>query len=274
MITLLNESSWKIQKREPYQKYKDYQMVVSSALNGISETIKSLNEDNLSIDGYHYGGLMNASTVLFKESLELIIYSYSAGIGVVELAKYFPKVVESLKILAKHHINFHKSNESDGHLVPHLELTTDEYWEALQLVCFTILFAQPEHLPIIMDILAYENDEQDALLDKLVSPWLPDRDISNIYLRQLPYQKLDKVFAAKEEDRPKLMSQYMEEWYGASKREPYHDRHKSSFFPGYWSLEAAAITIILRIDDISYRDKPYYPKDLVNYARSQYAPLD
>ena len=125
-----------------------------------------------------------------------------------------------------------------------------------------------------MDILAYENDEQDALLDKLVFPWLPDRDISNIYLRQLPYRKLDKVFSAKEEDRPKLMSQYMDEWYGASKREPYHDRHKSSQFPGYWSLEAAAVTVILRIDDRSYRDKPYYPKDLVDYASSQYTPLD
>jgi len=90
----------------------------------------------------------------------------------------------------------------------------------------------------------------------------------------LPYRKLDKVFAAKEEDRPKLMSQYLDEWYGSSKREPYHDRHKSSFFPGYWSLEAAAVTVILRIDDSSYRDKPYYPKDLVDYARSQYIPLD
>ena len=180
----------------------------------------------------------------------------------------------ALKKLEFFHLDFHKSGESDGHLVPHLELVTSEYWEALQLVCFSILFAQPEHLPTIMDILAYENDEQDALLDKLVSPWLPDREISNIYLRQLPYRKLDKVFAAKEEDRPKLMSQYLDEWYGVSKREPYHDRHKSSFFPGYWSLEAATVTVILRIDDSSYRDKPYYPKDLVDYARSQYTSLD
>ncbi len=125
-----------------------------------------------------------------------------------------------------------------------------------------------------MEILAYENDEQDALLDKLVSPWLPDREISGVYLRQLPYRKLEKVFTADEADRPVLMSAYMDEWYGASKREPYHDRHKSSFFPGYWSLEAAAMTVILRIDDSSYRDKPYYPKDLVDYARSQYTVLD
>ncbi len=30
----------------------------------------------------------------------------------------------------------------------------------------------------------------------------------------------------------------------------------------------------IRIDDSSYRDKPYYPKDLVDYARIQYTSLD
>ncbi|MEG0030160.1 PoNe immunity protein domain-containing protein [Acinetobacter sp.] len=274
MIRLLNESDWKIQRRESYQKYKDYEMVATSAIEGIPITLETINNSKqLPLESI-YTKLMMASNLLGKEGLELIIYSYSAGLPVKELSEYFPNVIEYWQLYAKHHINFHKSSECDGHLVPHLELIADDYWEALQLVCFSILFGQPEHLPTILDILAYENDEQDALLDKLVSPWLPEREISAVYLRQLPYRKLDKVFAAKEEDRPKLMSQYLDEWYGASKREPYHDRHKSSFFPGYWSLEAAAVTVILRIDDSSYRDKPYYPKDLVDYARSQYTSLD
>ena len=38
-----------------------------------------------------------------------------------------------------------------------------------------------------------------------------------VYLRQLPYRKLEKVFTADEADRPVLMSAYMDEWYGASK---------------------------------------------------------
>ncbi len=252
MIGLLNESDWKIQKRESYQKYKDYEMVVASAIEGIPITLETINNSKqLPLESV-YTKLMMASNTLAKLSLESLLISYTAGLPVKNLASFFPTIVEYWNIHAKHHINFHESSECDGHLVPHLELITDEYWEALQLVCFSILFTQLEHLPTIMDILAYENDEQDALLDKLVSPWLPDREISNIYLRQLPYRKLDKVFAAKEEDRPKLMSQYLDEWYGVSKREPYHDRHKSSFFPGYWSLEAATVTVILRIDDSSY----------------------
>ena len=272
MLKVLNKSEWGIVKREPYQKFLDYQKRLEFNLKNIQIGLNNLNTDfDQKLDNY-YVGLMNASNAVAQLSLKSIFFSYSAGLTIKELVDYFPDVIAHWKLYAKHHINFHQSSECDGHLVPHLELVTDDYWEALQLVCFSILFAQPEHLPTIMDILAYENDEQDALLDKLVSPWLPDREISAIYLRQLPYRKLDKVFTVKEEDRPKLMSQYLDDWYGASKREPYHDRHKSSQFPGYWSLEAATVTVILRIDDRSYRDKPYYPKDLVDYARSQYLP--
>ncbi|MDO7536325.1 DUF1911 domain-containing protein [Acinetobacter pittii] len=274
-MKLISRVDWEKNRREPYQKYKDYEEICLSAVEGIPVGIELIKSPSNNIpENYFYTALMRASRRIAMFSSEYNIYSYSAGLTVEELADFFPKVVEYWQLYAKHHINFHQSSECDGHLVPHLELVTDEYWEALQLVCFSILFAQPEHLKIIMELLAYENDEQDALLDKLVSPWLPDREISEVYLRQLPYRKLEKVFTADEVDRPALMSAYMDEWYGASKREPYHDRHKSSQFPGYWSLEAAAITVILRIDDSSYRDKPYYPKDLVDYARSQYMVLD
>ncbi|MFW1842793.1 PoNe immunity protein domain-containing protein [Acinetobacter pittii] len=273
-MKLISRVDWEKNRREPYQKYKDYEEICLSAVEGIPVGIELIKSPSNNIpENYFYTALMRASRRIAMFSSEYNIYSYSAGLTVEELADFFPKVVEYWQLYAKHHINFHQSSECDGYLVPHLELVTDEYWEALQLVCFSILFAQPENLKTIMEILAYENDEQDALLDKLVSPWLPDREISEVYLRQLPYRKLEKVFTADEADRPALMSVYMDEWYGASKREPYHDRHKSSQFPGYWSLEAAAITVILRIDDSSYRDKPYYPKDLVDYARSQYTVL-
>ncbi|MFW1842786.1 PoNe immunity protein domain-containing protein [Acinetobacter pittii] len=274
MLKVLNKSEWDIVKREPYQKFSDYQKRLDFNLKNIQIGLNNLENDSDNGPDDYNVGLMNASNAIAQLSLKSVFFSYSAGLTVEELAHFFPKVVKYWQLYAKHHINFHQSSECDGYLVPHLELITSEYWEALQLVCFSILFAQPEHLKIIMELLAYENDEQDALLDKLVSPWLPDREISEVYLRQLPYRKLEKVFMADEADRPALMTVYMDEWYGASKREPYYGRHKSSQFPGYWSLEAAAITVILRIDDSSYRDKLYYPKDLVDYARSKYMVLD
>ena len=38
---------------------------------------------------------------------------------------------------------------------------------------------------------------------------------------------------------------------------------------GFWSFEAGMITHLLNLDDSSYRDMTFYPKDLVDYARAQ-----
>ena len=66
-----------------------------------------------------------------------------------------------------------------------------------------------------------------------------------------------------------MMAQYLDDWYHASRREPYYDSHKrDTSFMGYWSWEAAAITVLLDLDDSSYRDATFYPKDLVDFARS------
>ncbi|MNZ89813.1 hypothetical protein D3C78_1087490 [compost metagenome] len=65
------------------------------------------------------------------------------------------------------------------------------------------------------------------------------------------------------------MAKYLDEWYHASRREPYIDKHgdQDISFYGYWSWEAAAVTWLLNIDDRSYREKPFYPRDLVDFAR-------
>ena len=68
-----------------------------------------------------------------------------------------------------------------------------------------------------------------------------------------------------------MMSEYLSEWYQASRREPYFDSHDRENFLGYWSWEAAAITFLLDIDDTSYRHASFYPRDLVEYARSNVA---
>ena len=47
MIGLLNESDWKIQKREPYQKYKDYEYVINQALESVQTIGERLNDKEL-----------------------------------------------------------------------------------------------------------------------------------------------------------------------------------------------------------------------------------
>ena len=65
------------------------------------------------------------------------------------------------------------------------------------------------------------------------------------------------------------MREYLEDWYYASRREPYYDSHKRlGNFKGYWSWESAAITYLLDIDDTPYRQAKFYPVDLVDFARA------
>lgn len=267
MIEIFKQDQWQSMRREPLQKYKDYVHVTSNAIESIEEVAATLANAAL-LSTRTKGEVMFGARLPGEAVLELLTYGYSAGASVESMAALIAPAIDHWDCFAKHHVDFHKSDECDGHRVPHIDLYDKTYWEALQLVCYAILLGRPELLGRIMDLLAYENDDQDALLEDLVAPYLPGRPGSAVYTRQLPYRKTKKIFAAKPDKRAELMSQYLDEWYEASRREPYHDRHKSSYFPGYWSLEAAAITYILDIDDSGYRDKKFYPRDLVDYART------
>lgn len=60
------------------------------------------------------------------------------------------------------------------------------------------------------------------------------------------------------------------EWYSNHKEFGWYESHKkdSETYTGYWSLETAVVVVILNIDDTSFRNCEYYPKDLVDYYRA------
>jgi hypothetical protein len=56
------------------------------------------------------------------------------------------------------------------------------------------------------------------------------------------------------------------DWYKEHRNEGWYNSHKNvhdSYF-GYWSFETAAVVKILNLDDSSFIDCQYYPKDLVH----------
>jgi hypothetical protein len=175
------------------------------------------------------------------------------------------------------HADYHQSPESKNYMTPHAALRTEDYWTvALRLTCFGLLSGNAAEMPRVIHFLDYCNEDmgvRDGLLERLVAPFVPGRGTPpDTATRHLPYRKLFKVFDAAPEKRPALIANYLDEWYHASRREPYIDQHAlenrtDHYFYGYWSWEAAAVTWLLNIDDSSYRDKPFYPRDLVDFAR-------
>lgn len=197
---------------------------------------------------------------------------YSAGSQLPALRDFFPIVLSSWEEYANYDKAFDQTSQAGGRKVPHLDLYDKGYWKAIRLTSFAICLGHTNLLPGVAALWDYENDDMDGLLERLVAPYVPGRGTPpDECTRHLPYFKTLKIFDAEPEQRPALMAKYMDEWYKASRREPYYDSHTKGRLPnylGYWSFEAAAIAVELDIDDSSFRNKPFYPAELADFGRS------
>ncbi len=241
------------------------------------------------VDGFsHYkndskfGGYIAAGHQRLQDALNLISLQYSAGGDLNFLTELYPYILHWTEEYAETSHLYNLSPDAGGRYVWHISLGTEDYWYiALRLICFGLLAGYADQMKRIMTIIDYteatpEGQEKDGLIERLVAPFVTDRGIPpNDARRHLPYRKLIKVFDAAPEKRPAMMLQYLEDWYEASRREPYHDQHPQpdirsgiSYF-GYWSWEAAAVTWLLDIDDTIYREHQFYPKDLVDFSKAQ-----
>ncbi|ABO11006.2 PoNe immunity protein domain-containing protein [Acinetobacter baumannii] len=229
-----------------------------------------------------FGGYIAAGHQRLRDTLDLMSLQYSAGGDIGFIKELYPYLLHWTEEYAETSHLYNLSPDAGGRYVWHISLGTEDYWYiALRLICFGLLTGYADQMYQIMPIIDYveatpEGQEKDGLVERLVAPFVTDRGTPpDEARRHLPYRKLIKVFNAAPEQRPALMLQYLESWYEASRREPYHDQHPQTdlrsgvSYYGYWSWEAAAVTWLLEIDDTLYRDHEFYPKDLVDFARSQ-----
>lgn len=228
-----------------------------------------------------FGGYIAAGRRRIIDGLDLASLQYSASGDIDFIQELYPYLLHWTEEYAETSHLYNLSPEANGRFVWHISLSTEDYWYiALRLVCFGLLTGNADQMSRIMSIIDYkeatpEGQEKDGLIELLVARFALDRGIPpNEARRHLPYRKLIKVFDAEPPKRPKLILQYLEDWYEASRREPYHDQHpqpdlrSGRSYYGYWSWEAASVTWLLDIDDTIYREHQFYPKDLVDFARS------
>jgi hypothetical protein len=193
---------------------------------------------------------------------------YSGGHAINDLRSFFPSALRYWEEYAHYQKLFHATDEYSGDDVAHVALVGSKFYRANGLLCFAILLGFSNLVPRIFPLIDYNNPEKDGMLERMIELIAPGRGTPpDKCTRHLPYFKTLKIFKSASEKRPELMAAYLEDWYHASRREPYHDSEKQSFFTGYWSYEAAAITFLLEIDDSSYSSAPFYPKELVDFAR-------
>jgi len=190
---------------------------------------------------------------LFRGSYQLLLARYSYGTPISQLAESFPSVVESLE---RYVVKGAYGSFSE---------VIDAYTEPLWLVSLGILLEADTTLFARL-VKCLNNDGKDALYERLVSTRIPNRPRAGSLLWPRPYQTLYEATNGGS-DAPKLIQKFLKDWYSSLKDCYWHDGHKGpdggGFF-GYWSLETAGVVKALGIDDESFREMAYYPKDLVH----------
>ena len=270
MIDHIDQKTFETRKRELLLDYTSYQNEFHGFKEGedIYQRVSKRPDDELK-------AIPLAATFVSMQqrawdAINQLTLAYSAGHQIKELSDSYPDVMACWEEYSRCGIAYDNSEESEGAWVAQIPLLGDGYSEANRLICFAILLGHGNLLPRLMPIVDYRNPRTDGLLERLVASFVSGRETPpDDCTRHLPYFKTLKIFAASREKRPAMMAQYLADWYHASRREPYYDSHERGMnFFGYWSWEAAAITFLLDIDDRSYADAMFYPKDLVDFARS------
>ncbi len=143
----------------------------------------------------------------------------------------------------------------------------DWYSKAIWLVSLaSLLKLTPAETKPILTVLDNSKDT-DWLLEFMARSIDPARSIAGSLVFPTVYGSLKEAVEEKDPIKASaLVKRYLEkEWYQKHRQAYWHDIHKSAHtvFFGYWSFEAAAVVKIAGIDDGSFQDNQYYPKDLL-----------
>jgi hypothetical protein len=268
MIETLTADDFQSRKREKLLGYDIYQDETDHLISAIPRGRRNLS-DPVWLASKDEGQKVLAASTLARLSVDLLTLAYSGGTNLAELRAFFPTVVENWLTHEKQHRAYDESPLGADSTAATYALLGPAFHYVNRMVCFGILLGQADSLTHVARIIEYKNPTMDGMLERLLSYYVPNRDTSlNECTRHLPYFKTLKIFNAPADARSQLMAEYLEDWYVASRREPYYDSHtRDTVFKGYWSWEAAAITFLLDIDDTSYRNAEFYPADLVDFAR-------
>lgn len=255
-------------RRQPFLTERYYLASEKEAVkHGIPERKQSLTSGKLQGLDLKYVAYGQA-----KEYLHLLHLRYTAGYPIEKLAKDLDEVVSAWEDFAKIQREFLKQPDDAAF---DFAIRVD-YNHIIQLVGIAILLCRTDLLPRV-NRLCFIYRGEDFLYDELLYPFVAGHVEAEEYklFHEYPYETLIDVLESEDPaEQSALMKEAVEDWYGDNEGEPFHDTHKrisddgSGGYFGYWCFELAALCVIHKIDDVSFREHITYPKDLVDYCRA------
>jgi len=243
-------------KREPFLQETAY---LDSVSFWKENYVERQAESFLKIERPEYVNVKMLSWRWCFQSMHLLIALYSGGEPVKSLDFY----VEHLFSQFQRHKQAYPSFS--------LKLwEPDAYQFTLWLLSFAVLFNKPGRIKQIASYLSEDPDDgEDILLRQLfsrVGVTIPGSTL----IHERPYNEMLNAIKAENDEQQQALRSYLKQWYRGMRNCYWYDRHKArsdAGFFGYWAFEAGLVTVLWDVDDTPYRDLPYYPKDLVGYAR-------
>lgn len=258
-------SDFNIRKRERFLNEETYAAFVKGRKNTIQENLDLIEKELPSIPPSD-PAYIDWSWGVASSTLQLLIGRYSAGDSVPDISDDFPFALSAIEASALPHPVYRTEPF-------HLD-EMDTYAYAMWLLSLAQLLRQDHLIPrvaALFDVARADNRGQDALYETVVERLgIPRERATRCYPQLKAHPLLLEAIEGEPKHRPKLIAQFLEKWYPSMKSCYWHGRHTKAprnFF-GYWAFEAGLVTYLWDIDDSSYRDMPFYPKDLVTYART------
>jgi len=205
---------------------------------------------------------MKGSFRLVSDVMYLLHQKYSRGDDLDELKQHLESALEYRKWQKYYADALPEKEQKDR--IQWEELYEDDIRRTIIWLAFSYcLDMGQEYYQKVFDLIG--NQGVDGILDNLaVTMGDANREIaqSSPFIKR--FGKLYDVIQAKPTERPLMVLAYLNAWYKDEGNPDYHLMDTDAYI-GYWCWGAALVTKLYDIDDSSYIDHEYYPKDLVHW---------
>lgn len=214
-----------------------------------------------------------------SEVFDYLRICYTAGESISLLSPMLDRIVSTLEVSTKFwQQNKAELNEIGYYTSPMPWFYTEYYLKTLHLIALCYLLQREDLLPRLLDVIlanAEDGLEPDSTIEDFFYYRFKDRpDPDYVQMNDHAVLISDAIREKDKAEKLAILNAYLKDWYhemvGMSDLEyQSHLDPEQNGYCGYWAFEAAAIAYLDDLDDTELRQSPYYPKDMVDWAREQ-----
>lgn len=231
------------------------------------KSIERLN-NSLKTGQVHIDRVNSVKFSIVQYNISIIFCKYSSGYKVEDL---IPDLINSIHLTFECWDNSRKIKYESEMLD---QYSLGSYDLILCMLSLSYLLNLPDYEFSKLVYILDRDKVKDQLYEFIIKHKLRNREVihgeSYRVFFGIPqvYSKLRKaIIETNKKTGAKLLYEFItKDWYSNHKESSWYNSHKDKYntYLGYWSFETAAIVKILGIDDSSFINCQYYPKDLVH----------